>query len=212
MVLAFDTAAEAVFSVNVPVVHFLHAIVLQQLLKSREMSGIRNRRIMHHCDDRCIIIPGLCRCFQRTFQPQQFPLIDLLIGGGEVGTEMAIYLGQKGHNVSVIEMKKRLSDDAAPVHFRSMVQEAYEKAGVIPLTECICTKITDRSVFYKDKENVEHEIPCDTVLLSAGMVPRNSAFIKLNTGDYRVYRIGDCEAIGSIQTAMRDGFAVGNNI
>ena len=109
-------------------------------------------------------------------------------------------------------MKKRLSDDAAPVHFRSMVQEAYEKAGVIPLTECICTKITDRSVFYKDKENVEHEIPCDTVLLSAGMVPRNSAFIKLNTGDYRVYRIGDCEAIGSIQTAMRDGFAVGNNI
>ena len=136
----------------------------------------------------------------------------VVIGGGEVGTEMAIYIAKKGHKVSVIEMKERLADDAAPVHFRSMVQKAYEDAGVVPITRSTCTKITDTSVFYTDADGTGHEIPADTVVLSSGMIPRSKAFMELNTGDYRVHRIGDCEAIGSIQTAMRDGFARGNNI
>ena len=145
-------------------------------------------------------------------EPEMGPQV-AVIGGGEVGVEMALFLARKGHNVTVLEMRSRLAADAAPVHFRSMLQQAWEKeSGFHELANVVCTEIGPGHIVYRDTAGTLHTLQADTVVLAAGMMPRNDAFLRLNSGAYRVYRIGDCEAVGSIQTATRTGFAVGNNI
>lgn len=137
----------------------------------------------------------------------------VVIGGGEVGVEMALYLARKGHDVCVIEMRNRLAEDSAPVHFRSMLQNAWEAEPTFhEITKAVCTGISESGVTYKDEAGTEHTLSADTVILATGMMPYHDEYLKLSTGDYRVYRIGDCEAVGSIQTAMRTGFAIANNI
>lgn len=137
----------------------------------------------------------------------------VIIGGGEVGVEMGLYLTRRGHDVTVIEMRERLAADSAPVHFRSMLQEAWEKEPTFhEITQAVVTEISEQGVMYRNGDGQEGFINADTVIIAAGMVPDHEAYLRLDKGDYRVCRVGDCEAIGSIQTAMRTGFAVGNNV
>ena len=51
----------------------------------------------------------------------------VVIGGGEVGVETGMHLAEKGHPVTVIEMREMLAPDATPIHFYTMFRDAWEK-------------------------------------------------------------------------------------
>lgn len=56
----------------------------------------------------------------------------LIVGGGMVGCEVADFLGELGHEVSVIELRDQLGPDVIPEHRKFLMKdfEAYKVQGV----------------------------------------------------------------------------------
>ncbi len=136
----------------------------------------------------------------------------VVIGGGEIGVEMGLHLASTGHQVTVVEMLDRLSPESVPVHFRSLLEARWESdPNFSYILNARVTAIRDGSVFY-EKDGAETALPADHVVLAAGMKPRSDEAMSFFTGRVRVHMIGDCDKVGSIQTAMRAAYALASNI
>ena len=137
----------------------------------------------------------------------------VIIGGNEVGAEFGIHLAEAGHDVTVIGHRARIADDAAAVHYRSLMQEKWESLenfhGVVSAK---ATAVDETSVTYEDAEGVQHTVPADSIVLAAGMSPNREEALKFwEVGPY-VHVIGDCDTPGDIQNCMRSAFGIASNI
>jgi 2,4-dienoyl-CoA reductase-like NADH-dependent reductase (Old Yellow Enzyme family)/thioredoxin reductase len=136
----------------------------------------------------------------------------VVIGGGEIGVEMGLHMASKGHKVTVVEMLGKLSPESVPVHFRSLLEAKWEnEPNFSYILNARVSGIRDGKVFFT-KDGTEQSIPADNVVLAAGMKSRSDEAMTFFTGATRVHMIGDCDKVGSIQTAMRAAFALASNI
>lgn len=137
----------------------------------------------------------------------------VVIGGGEVGVETAMHLAKTGHVATVLEMRGELAADSTFVHYRSMFQEAWE---AIPdfhsVVNARCTRVEQGKVWYLDRDNQEHGLEADTVVVSAGMTPLQKEAMGFYGTAPHVYMIGDCVKPGTVQQAMRQAFATASEI
>ncbi len=136
----------------------------------------------------------------------------VIIGGGEIGVEAGMYLAQQGKKVTVIEMKDMIAKESFRGHYYSMFLEAVEaeKENLEVILKATCTEVSENSVAYKDENGDIHTIPCDTVLLAAGMTADVTAAAAYMNCGKQFYTIGDCRQIGSMQTAIRTGYSIGS--
>ncbi|MBP1736376.1 MAG: FAD-dependent oxidoreductase [Oscillospiraceae bacterium] len=137
----------------------------------------------------------------------------VVIGGGEIGVEMGLHIAKKGHGVTLIEMRDQLAPECVPVHFRSLFTRAWEtQENFSYLLNARCTRITETGVTYADPEGTEHLIAADSVVMAAGMHAKSDEGMTFFDGNVRVHMIGDCNTVGNVQTAMREAYALANNI
>lgn len=137
----------------------------------------------------------------------------VIIGGGEIGVECGIQLCRKGHTVTVLEMTDMLAREANHGHYYSMVKAAWEKEpSFTGLTNATCTAMTEHSVTYQDAAGVSHTIPCDSIVLSAGMQPNTAEALEYAGVGSQFRLIGDCQKPGSVQQAVRNGWTAGRTI
>jgi 2,4-dienoyl-CoA reductase-like NADH-dependent reductase (Old Yellow Enzyme family)/thioredoxin reductase len=143
----------------------------------------------------------------------------VIVGGGGVGLEAAIDFKQMGKDVTVIEM---LSKEA---HFGSLMKSS-KHAGVemldimeekkIPLhLSTRLEEVQDDKIICKNLVTGKLvEFPCDTVLLSLGMVPLTDVVDSMRhcTAETEVFIVGDALAVGNISTATNGGFQAGIHI
>jgi 2,4-dienoyl-CoA reductase-like NADH-dependent reductase (Old Yellow Enzyme family)/thioredoxin reductase len=137
----------------------------------------------------------------------------VIIGGGEVGVETGMYLAQKGHKVTVLEMQNMLASKAVPIHFYTMFKEAWEKEknfkSILPAR---CTGIAADKVTYVDADGAEHNIKADSVVIAAGMKAKNDLAMQFYDAGDRLYMIGDCNVAGNVQKAMRSAFSTASTL
>ena len=137
----------------------------------------------------------------------------VVIGGGEVGCETALYLAKQGHDTTVVEMRDRLSADSTAIHYYSMFEEAWlAEPNFHGVTGVKVARIEEGAVVYTDKEGAEHSLPADSVVMCAGRVPRTEEALSFYGSAPEFYMIGDCKKPASVQQAMRQAFAVANRI
>ena len=137
----------------------------------------------------------------------------VVIGGGEIGVEMGIYLARKGHQVELLEMGDTLSPESVPVHFRSIFEKTWEEQdGFTYHLNARCVGVDPDGVRYVDKDGTEHKLPADKVLLAAGMKARQTEAMTFLDGNVRTHMIGDCLKVGCIQTGLRAAYGLANNI
>lgn len=135
----------------------------------------------------------------------------VVIGGGEIGVETGMHLAEKGHDVTLLEMMKKLAPEAPQLHFYSMFQEAWENLPNFKyILEALCTNIGPDKVSYVFTDGTTHAVEAGSVVLAVGMKPRNDVAMKFHDAAPRFYVIGDCNAAGNIQKAMRSGFSIGS--
>jgi len=136
-----------------------------------------------------------------------------IVGGGEIGVETGMYLAENGQEVTVIEMLPRLADDSAPVHFRAPFEEAWlALPGFHFLVNARCTRIEEKKVVWADAEGTEHEVECDSVVLSVGYESRDDEAAAFFGTAVQFEMLGDCTAPGGVQKLMRHSFVVANQI
>ena len=137
----------------------------------------------------------------------------VVIGGGEVGVETGMFLAQKGHSVTVIEMRDQLAADTTVMHYRSMFTDAWE---AIPdfhyVLNATAKEITADHVTYTDKDGLDHDLPADSVILSVGMRSKADEALSFYGTNPGFYMVGDCRKPGTIQTTNRSAYVISQNI
>lgn len=130
----------------------------------------------------------------------------VIIGGGQLGLEVAEYLGEKGKKVTVIEMLADVGT-GMPSQTKMPLLFNLEKLGIDLLTLTKAEMITKKSVVVsRGTEN--YEIQADTVVLAAGYKPKLNFVESFQGVAPEVYAVGNCVKPGNIIDAIHQSFEV----
>lgn len=92
----------------------------------------------------------------------------LVVGGGMVGCEVADFLGELGHNVTVIELREKLGADVIPEHRKFLMQD-FDKFQVQGVTGAKVTQFFTDGVSYALADGTQGKLEgFDTVVLAMG--------------------------------------------
>lgn len=128
----------------------------------------------------------------------------VILGGGLVGSEAAIYLDGLGKDVTVVEMKDDWAADSYFMHKNAM--NIYIRNSRIKIyTDTMAKAVTEEGLTCETKDG-ELLLEADTILLAAGM-KTDQEFVNsfYNTAD-RVFMIGDCVKPGRVLEAVTLGY------
>lgn len=129
----------------------------------------------------------------------------LIIGGGTVGCEVAVYLAQQGRKVAVVEMLDHLADGLFEANAQQLVKMVLD-SGIEVFTESEVKEITDQGVIIVDKEGRESSIKADTIVTACGFQPNNGLYESLVNQLPEVYAIGDCVQPRQVMSAVWEGY------
>ena len=163
----------------------------------------------------------------------------VVIGGGAVGVETALYLAEKGtlsgdairfllvnraedpevlyematrgtKSVTLVEMTDRVGRDIGKTTRWGMLQHA-ARDGVRTLTDTTALEITETGLRVETADGTE-EIPADTVVLGVGAVSYNPLEETVRSLGIPCKVVGDARRVGKAFDAVHDGDAAGRGI
>jgi 2-enoate reductase len=129
----------------------------------------------------------------------------VVIGGGSIGCETALYLAQKGKKVTVVELLANVMRDLHKVNKMHLL-ELLSATNVEILTETSVLAITNEGVNIAKKCGDKSFLKADTIVLAVGMNPREGLFETIKDRVPRVYAIGDCVEPRKVINAIWEGF------
>lgn len=136
----------------------------------------------------------------------------VVIGGGEIGVETGIYLARLNKHVTILEMRKDLALDATPIHYRTIIEDAWKRQENLDyVCEAKVCAITDAGVEY-EKSGEKHRVPCGSVVYAVGMMDQQAEAWSFNGVAPRIRLAGDCDSVGNVQTVMRSAYSTGNSL
>jgi 2,4-dienoyl-CoA reductase (NADPH2) len=133
-----------------------------------------------------------------------------IIGGGLVGVELAEFLAERGRQVVVIEAGEKFGVELAVVR-RWRVLDELRALSVVLINKAVVKKIEPRSL-HLEIEGSAVEIEADTVILAAGARENPALSAGLQALGLETHRAGDCDGVGYIEGAIRDGNAAGRKV
>ncbi len=128
----------------------------------------------------------------------------VVVGGGLVGCETALYLAQKGKKATIVARHDIAGDvfEANQQHLLKLLSDARMKV----LTYTNTLGITDEGVTIADKSGNRSVLKADTVVLALGLEPDRRLFEALEGKLPEVYAIGDCVEPRKVINAIWEGF------
>ncbi|MGI6061581.1 MAG: FAD-dependent oxidoreductase [Blautia sp.] len=128
----------------------------------------------------------------------------VILGGGLVGSECAIYLDGLGKDVTIVEMKDDWAADSYFMHKNAM--KIYMRDSNIKIHVNTTAKaITDKGLVCQTPEG-ELVIPADNILLAAGMRADRKTAESFYNAAPRVFETGDCIKAGRVVEAVTTGY------
>ena len=132
----------------------------------------------------------------------------VIIGGGEIGVEIGMYLSRKGHHATVLEMREKLAADATKIHYYSMLEAAWKKEPLF----CGVTGVHVQAVaaaeviYYYSRDGKEYTVPYDSLVVAAGSRPLQAEAMAFRDCAPQFFVIGDCQKPASVQQATRAAY------
>lgn len=160
----------------------------------------------------------------------------VVVGGGSVGLETAIWLATKGtlspeqlyfltlhqaettetlrelmlngvKDVTVIEMARKMGQDVG-ASTRWVLMKELDMRHIKLITQAKMKEIGENFVVYTDTDGNDVTIKSDSVVLAMGSRPENSLGKSLEEAGFNVRIIGDANRCGKVGNALDDGFAL----
>lgn len=128
----------------------------------------------------------------------------VIIGGGLTGSELAVFLSLKNHDVTIIE----LSPDIAGESNRTFNLREYLESrwNVTLMPETKCTQIRKDAVVVVTKDGVKKEIEAETIILCAGFRRNTHAVMPYFNITPNVSMIGDLRRPATIRECEEEGY------
>lgn len=138
----------------------------------------------------------------------------LMVGGGLVGCETALYLAEQGKNVTVVEALNDILSAGHPVpHMNKiMLIDLMKKNNIKIITNNALLKITDDgAVLIDDHFNIQ-SVMADTVAIAVGFDSNRELYDKVRGKIVDLYMVGDAEAPSNVMNAIWSAYEVALNI
>lgn len=137
----------------------------------------------------------------------------IIIGGGLVGCETALWLVKQGKKVTIVEaLDNILTSGPAICHANSqMLKDLLKFYKVDIKTKALVSKVTNEGVVIK-QENKELTIAGESIILAVGYNSEKELYDGLKFNDKETYLLGDAKQVQNIMSAIWDAFEVARNI
>ena len=128
----------------------------------------------------------------------------VILGGGLIGSETAVYLDGLGKDVTIVEMKDDWAADAYFMHKTAI--EVYMRTSNIKVNLNTTAKaVTDAGLVCVDKDGNEVVFEADSILLAAGLRANTHIVDKFRYSAPWVHCVGDCIKVGRVIDATAGG-------
>jgi 2-enoate reductase len=135
----------------------------------------------------------------------------VVMGGGLVGCETAVYLARQGAKVTLTTRRgaDKLGGDIADRSNRKMLIQMIADANIRVMENTVPVR-TENSSVVAEQDEQEITIAADSLIFAGRLLPRDSLMKELevyyqsNAG--QVFSAGDCIKVGSIMNAVWDSF------
>jgi 2-enoate reductase len=135
----------------------------------------------------------------------------VVIGGGMIGCETAVWLAERGKQATLVEILPELMGDflSVPLMNRMMLTDLLALNKVKVLTGASIREITGEGVIVDGESG---KITADTVVIATGLKSDDGLYQALKGRFPAVYSVGDCREPRNIMGAVWDGFEVGRTV
>ena len=133
----------------------------------------------------------------------------VVVGGGLVGCETAVGYAQEGKTVTLVEAMPKILSAGIPVpeSHDQMLRDLLAEGKVNIMTASPLEAVTEEGAVVNGQT-----IPADAVVLAVGFSPRPSLASGLYGSGMEIYQVGDGSRVGSVMTAVADGYTIGRKI
>lgn len=137
----------------------------------------------------------------------------VVVGGGLVGCETALWLAQNGIHVTIVEALDKVMAVNGPLCAanKEMLEALLPFNGVEIITGAKVTEFGNGEVKVDTKEGSK-TIMSDSVILSVGYKEENTLYNNLQFDIPDLYLLGDAKKVSNIMYAIWDAFEVANHI
>lgn len=137
----------------------------------------------------------------------------LVVGGGLVGCETALYLAKQGKRVTVVEARDTILNAGKPIpHMNKiMLVDLLKKYNVKIITGNSLLEVTERGALLIDSSFRKQDVSADSVVIAVGFKPDRELYNKLNGKMADLYLVGDAYETANIMDAIWSGNEIGLN-
>lgn len=137
----------------------------------------------------------------------------VVIGGGQVGCEISLWLSQQGKKVTVVEkLDDLLVGRPIPWMNRVMLLDLLKFHKVNVMTNLSLFEVMDEGAVVIHKDFRKETVPADTIILAVGLEPEQGIYRSLSGKLANLYLIGDAREAKNIMNAIWDAYEVARAI
>lgn len=138
----------------------------------------------------------------------------LVLGGGLIGCETALWLARQGKQIILVEILHDLLSAGIPVQHmnRLMLLDLLKFHRTEVLTNTSLLEILEDGVILKDQSSQRKSLPADGIVLAVGLEPEKGLYETLRGQIPNLYLIGDARNPQNVLNAVWDGYEIGRMI
>ena len=139
----------------------------------------------------------------------------VIVGGGMIGCEAALWLAQQGKHVTIVEQLPELmvaSKTPIPHANRIMLLDLLKFHKVEVLTNYFIAEIKDEGIVLVSHDFERRRVEADTVGISIGLRPNNKLYRALVGKVSSLYLIGDAREVRNVMGSIWDAYEVARTI
>ena len=138
----------------------------------------------------------------------------LVLGGGLIGCETALWLAQQGKQIILVEILHNLLSAGIPVQHmnRLMLLDLLKFHRMEVLTNTSLLEILEDGVILKDQSSQRKSLSADTIVLAVGLEPEKGLYETLRGQIPNLYLIGDARNPQNVLNAVWDAYEIGRMI
>ncbi len=161
--------------------------------------------------DRAKVLP----CLEAIEHEEKVGQKVVVVGGGQIGCEIAIDLADKGHEVSIVEAAADILSSGAAIPFMNKMALVdileYQKVPVYTSAHLDSVDADGANVTLTKTDETLH-IDADTVILSVGFKTKPSLASELVGKNIEFYEVGDGVKVGDVRTTVHSAFEVARRV
>ncbi len=136
----------------------------------------------------------------------------IIVGGGTIGSELALDLVEDGHEVTIVEMGDKLNAQNHMLYRISIRQHMEEFDMIKVMLKAGCEEITESGAYVRNEEGERVFVEADDVIIAAGLVPKKELAFSFYGIVPETYMVGDCDKPGRVLEATNDAYFIAANL